>query len=302
MGLSNRPGKQQHHLPELTGSVGQAVPVSTSYKLFPYRPVSAALAITASVSVVIPAINEAANIAHVLATLPSWVDQVVLVDGRSTDDTVAVARAICPDVKVVTQHGVGKGDALVAGFAVCSSDIIVTIDGDGSTDGREIVLFVSALAAGADFAKGSRFANSGRSDDITRGRRYGNRLLNLLVNRMFGTHYTDLCYGFNAFWARHLDAMAIDCPGFEVETLMSIRAAKAGLRIQEIPSYERPRLHGSSNLRAIRDGWRILKVIMRERFRRGRPSAPGSATAPVGGTWLETAVVGAGPDGEQETT
>ena len=90
-------------------------------------------------------------------------------------------------------------------------------------------------------------------------------MLNVLVNRMFGTRYTDLCYGYNAFWARHLDALAARLSGFEVETLMNIRAAKAGLRIQEVPSYEHSRLHGSSNLRAIRDGWRILKVILRER-------------------------------------
>ncbi len=235
-----------------------------------YRPVSAELAITPTVSVVIPAMNEAANIPHVFATLPRWVNEVVLVDGRSTDGTVAVARAIRPETTIVCQPGFGKGDALLAGFAACRCDIIVTIDGDGSTDGREIVQFVSALVAGADFAKGSRFASAGRSDDITLTRRCGNRLLNVLVNRMFGTHYTDLCYGFNAFWARYLGAMAVDCPGFEVETLMSIRAAKAGLVIQEIPSYERPRLYGSSNLSAIRDGCRILRVILREKIRHGR--------------------------------
>ena len=154
---------------------------------FPYRPVSAALAIAPSVSVVIPALNEAPNLPHVFATLPSWVDEIVLVDGHSTDDTVAVARGIRPDIKIVTQRGAGKGDALAAGFAACSGDIIVMIDGDGSTDGREIVQFVSALVAGADFAKGSRFASGGGSDDITLGRRYGNRMLNVLVNRMFGT-------------------------------------------------------------------------------------------------------------------
>ena len=74
------------------------------------------------------------------------------------------------------------------------------------------------------------------------------------------------CYGYNAFWARHLDALNIDCAGFEIETLMNIRAAKAGLRIHEIPSHERCRMFGASNLRAIRDGWRILKLIIRERF------------------------------------
>jgi glycosyltransferase involved in cell wall biosynthesis len=243
-----------------------------------YRAISAALAITPTVSVVIPARNEAANLPHVFATLPPWVDEVVLVDGGSVDDTVAVTRELCPKAKVIAQPGEGKGDALQAGFAAATSDIIVTIDADGSTDGAEIVLFVGALVAGADFAKGSRFSSGGATDDITSMRRYGNSLLNALVNRMFRTQLTDLNYGYNAFWARHLGALNIDCAGFEIETLMTIRAAKAGLKIHEVPSYERCRISGSSNLRAIRDGWRILKVIVRERFsamREPQPAAPG---------------------------
>ena len=231
----------------------------------PYRPVSAALAIAPTVSVIIPARNEAANLPHVFGTLPPWINEVVLVDGHSVDDTVAVTRALCPKAKVITQPGRGKGDALHAGFAAATGDILVMIDADGSTDGTEIIRFVSALVSGADYAKGSRFSSSGGSDDITGVRSYGNRLLSVLVNWMFGTHFTDLCYGYNAFWARHLGAIEISsCPGFEVETLMNIRAAKAGLKIYEVPSHESPRIFGASNLHAVRDGWRILKVIMRE--------------------------------------
>ncbi|RJL32656.1 glycosyltransferase family 2 protein [Bailinhaonella thermotolerans] len=241
-----------------------------------FVPVTPALAIAPSVSVVIPALNEAQNLPHVFATLPSWIHEVVLVDGRSTDETVAVAQRLRPDLRIVVQSGRGKGDALVAGFQACTSDIIVMIDADGSTDGGEIVAFVSALVAGADYAKGSRFANGGGSDDITFVRRLGNRVLHMIVNRLFGTRFTDLCYGYNAFWARHLDVLDLDCPGFEIETLMNIRAALAGLRIQEIPSHERSRIHGTSNLRAFRDGWRILKVIFRERQRR-----PSGRTAPA---------------------
>ena len=231
-----------------------------------YRPVSAALAIAPTVSVVIPARNEAANLPHVFASLPAWVDEIIVVDGHSVDDTVAVAQALCPKARVIAQSGRGKGDALQVGFTAATGDIIVSMDADGSTDGAEIIHFVGALVAGADFAKGSRFTGSGGSDDITACRRYGNRLLGMLVNRMFRTQFTDLCYGYNAFWTRHLSALRIDCPGFEVETLMNIRAAKAGLRIQEIPSFERPRLHGESNLRAIGDGWRILRLIVQEKF------------------------------------
>jgi RNA polymerase sigma factor (sigma-70 family) len=207
----------------------------------------------------------------------------VLVDGHSVDDTVAVTRALCPQAKVITQPGRGKGDALYAGFAAATGDILVMIDADGSTDGTEIVRFVSALVAGADYAKGSRFSSSGGSDDITGLRRYGNRLLSGLVNGMFGTHFTDLCYGYNAFWARHLDAIEVsNCPGFEVETLMNIRAAKAGLKIHEVPSHESPRIFGTSNLHAVRDGWRILKVIIREwlgGFRRRGPHGPAAAAS-----------------------
>ena len=234
--------------------------------MLPYHPISAEFAIAPTVSVVIPARNEAANLPHVFNSLPAWIDEIILVDGHSTDDTVAVTRELRPEAKVIAQSGRGKGDALLAGFAIASGDIIVAIDADGSTDGVEIVYFVGALVAGADFAKGSRFSGTGHSDDITGLRRCGNRLLNMLVNRLFGTQFTDLCYGFNAFWARHLDALDIDCAGFEVETQMNIRAAKAGLRIHEIPSHERSRMFGTSNLRAIRDGWRILKLIVRERF------------------------------------
>ena len=246
-----------------------------------YRAVSPGLAIAPTVSVIIPARNEAANLPHVFGTLPPWIDEIVLVDGHSVDDTVAVARALCPKAKVITQPGRGKGDALHTGFAAATGDILVMIDADGSTDGAEIIRFVSALVAGADYAKGSRFSSSGGSDDITGVRRYGNRLLSGLVNRMFGTHFTDLCYGYNAFWARHLDAIEVsNCPGFEVETLMNIRAAKAGLKIHEVPSHESPRIFGASNLHAVRDGWRILKVIMREwlnGFRRRRPHGPVAA-------------------------
>jgi len=176
-----------------------------------------------------------------------------------------VARRLRPDVRVVTQPGRGKGNALSAGFAACTGDIVVTMDADGSTDPAEIPRFVAALCHGADFVKGSRFAQGGASSDITWIRRLGNRALNALVNALYRTSYTDLCYGFNAFWARCLPYMRVDCDGFEVETLVNVRIAKAGLTIHEVPSYERVRLYGHSHLNAVRDGTRVLRTIALER-------------------------------------
>ena len=244
-----------------------------------YRPVSDALAIAPTVSVVIPVKNEERNLPLVLGSLPEWVDEVVLVDGHSVDDTVAVARRCLPDIKVVNQPNRGKGDALLAGFAACTSDIVVMMDGDGSTEGTEIARFVSALVAGADYAKGSRFASSGGSDDITPSRRFGNRVLSGLVNMTFGTRYTDLCYGYNAFWSECLPALNLDSAGFEIETVMNIHAAKAGLRVQEVPSHERLRVHGESNLHVVFDGWRILKAIAAEAL--DRSETPTGRRAPT---------------------
>jgi glycosyltransferase involved in cell wall biosynthesis len=231
-----------------------------------YRSIGFGVAIMPSVSVVVPAKNEARNLEHVFATIPDWVNEIVLVDGKSTDDTVAVARMLNPEVVIVHQTGRGKGDALMAGFAAAHGEIIVMMDADGSTNGAEIPRFVAALTTGADFAKGSRFAAGGGSDDITFARHWGNKVLSGLVNALFGTRYTDLCYGYNAFWAKHLHKLDLNCDGFEIETVMNVRAAKAGLAIQEIPSHEHSRIHGVSNLKVVRDGIRIGKFIARERF------------------------------------
>jgi glycosyltransferase involved in cell wall biosynthesis len=218
------------------------------------------------VSVVIPTLNEEENLPYVFARLPDGLHEVIVVDGHSTDNTIAVAKRLRPDIRIVMQTGRGKGNALAAGFAACTGEIVVTLDADGSTDASEIPRFVAALCQGADFVKGSRFAQGGASSDITLTRRVGNRVLNALVNGLYGTSYTDLCYGYNAFWAHCLPYMRVDCDGFEVETLVNVRAAKAGLVIHEVPSFEHDRVSGSSNLRAVRDGSRVLRTILTERI------------------------------------
>jgi glycosyltransferase involved in cell wall biosynthesis len=231
------------------------------------------------VSVVIPARNEARNIAHVLSTLPEDIDEVLLVDGASTDGTVEAARAVMPEIRVIAQPGTGKGDALAAGLAECTGEIVIMLDADGSADGAEIPRFVDALLAGADLAKGSRFLEGGGSTDLTPLRRAGNRFLCGLVNIAYRTHYSDLCYGYNAGWTAPLRQLKLDCAGFEVETVLSIRSATSSLKITEVPSFELPRLFGQSNLRPMRDGLRVLRAIVRER--RAQPPVVHEPVAPA---------------------
>ncbi len=229
------------------------------------------------VSVVVPTRNEASNLPLVFSRLPVDIYEVVVVDGRSTDGTVEVARTLRPDVRVVEQRGKGKGDALALGFMHAQGDIVVTLDADGSADAAEIPRFVAALVAGADFAKGSRFLHGGGSADITGIRSMGNKALCAVANRAYGAHFTDLCYGFNAFWIDCLDHLSAPWPwygsaaseaefgtGFEVETVINVRSVKGGLVVWEVPSFECRRLHGASNLHAIRDGLRIVRTLWRE--------------------------------------
>ncbi|MEE4025408.1 glycosyltransferase family 2 protein [Gordonia sp. PKS22-38] len=233
------------------------------------------------VTVVIPTRNEAKNLPHVARRMPDGIAEIIVVDGHSTDDTVDVARSLWPNARIITQTRKGKGNALACGFAAARGQIIVMIDADGSTDAGEIPSFVQSLCDGADFAKGSRFTYRGGSSDITRLRRLGNLGLNGIVNRLYDARFTDLCYGYNAFWRHCLPSIGLPSPalaepqwgdGFEVETLMNIRVAQAGLRIVEVASYERDRIHGESNLNAVTDGIRVLRTIFDERAARARTS------------------------------
>jgi len=221
-------------------------------------------AVRASVSVVIPTLNEAKNIPWVLRRMPSYVDEIVIVDGRSTDNTVGVARALREDAIIVNEKRKGKGVALRSGFAAASGDIIVMLDADGSMDPQEIGWFVSPLQHDYDFVKGSRYVTGGGSEDITWLRNAGNKALTGLANTVLRSDYSDLCYGYIAFRRECLEVLELESDGFEIETELIVRAARAGLRIAEVPSIELDRISGASNLQTFRDGWRVLSTLARE--------------------------------------
>jgi glycosyltransferase involved in cell wall biosynthesis len=242
----------------------------------------------ATISVVIPAKNEAANIGWVLSRMPSYVDEVVVVDGLSTDGTLEIAKMITPDVVVIHEMTPGKGAAMRAGMAAARGDYVVVLDADGSMDPYEIERFVAELDAGADLVKGSRFTDGGGSTDISLLRRWGNAGLLFIANLAFGTRFTELCYGYMGMRRSILDRLTLDAAGFEIETQIVTRAILAGLHVSEVASSELPRRSGRSNLNPFADGWRVLFTILRERYGLRSP-APDASASPTLAVAITTA-------------
>jgi glycosyltransferase involved in cell wall biosynthesis len=220
------------------------------------------------ISVVICTLNEAENLPYVLPYIPDWVDEVILVDGHSTDGTVEVAKKLRPDVKVFYQPGKGKGEALRLGIKSSTGDIIVTLDADGETDPRDMDRFIEALLRGYDFAKGSRFRLSLPAGKQMH-RMIGNLIIASVFNILFLTRFTDLCSGYNAFWKKSIERIGLDSGDcFEDEPLLVSRAKKMGLKMVEVGHHDRGRISGESKAPSWRQGFKAIKTIVRERLRR----------------------------------
>jgi len=216
------------------------------------------------VSVVIPTLNEEKNIAELLRKLRDelarYSHEIIVVDGHSRDKTVSIARHF--GVKILYDNH-GKGSALIKGMYAAKGSIIVSMDADLSNKPKEIPLLVTGIESGYDVCMGSRFLTGGGSEDMPLLRVFGNKVFVLLVNLLYGTRYTDLCYGYRSFSRRALKSMKLDEKGFGIETEISIKAKKSGLKVLEIPSYEKRRGAGDAKLRTVRDGFKILKTILK---------------------------------------
>jgi glycosyltransferase involved in cell wall biosynthesis len=214
------------------------------------------------ISVVICALNEEGNLPKVLPRIPDWVNEVILVDGHSIDNTVAVAKSIFPAIRILYQPGKGKDDAMKHGFRSAAGEIVVVLDGDGSTDPEQISEFVRPLLDGYDFVKGSRFLWV--NPNMSLRRKLGNKMLVALTNLLFGTKYTDVCCGYNAFWKRCLDKVKLSCDGFDYEPILHVKIKKAGFHVAEVPCQDTGRISGTSKLPMLTQGLKAAIAILKE--------------------------------------
>ena len=220
-----------------------------------------------SVSVVVPALNEEASIAVVLAAVPlAVVDEIIVVDGGSSDRTVEIAQA--GGARVICEPQRGYGRACAAGVATAASDVIVFLDADGADDPMQIPELLAPILAGrADMVLGSRLAGEMAADAMPWHQRFGNRLSAWLIRRLYGLSITDLA-PFRAVDREKLLALEMSEMTYGWPTEMIVKAARRGWRVVELPARYRLRLGGRSKISGTLKGtllatYYILWIIFR---------------------------------------
>jgi glycosyltransferase involved in cell wall biosynthesis len=221
-------------------------------------------------TVIVPAFNEEENLPFVLPLIPDLpeIDEVLLVDGHSADKTIEVARKILPRIKVISQDGSGKGDAIVCGARAATGDCFLILDADGSQMPGEIPLYIERAKAGFDLVKGSRYMKGGSSEEATWDRMLITRTAQFVANTLWRTKYTDICYGMFLIDRNKFFKLDIQSQRHDVEWEIMIKATRQKLKIVEVPAHEAKRISGVSHVSYTRDGYLIARAVFRESFRR----------------------------------
>src|SRR4030042_6778809 len=221
------------------------------------------------VSIIIPALNEAANLPHVLPRIPQLpeIEEVILVDGASRDGTTEVAQRLLPRIKVVRQDGRGKGNAILCGARAAIGDYFLVLDADGSHTPEEIPLYIEKAREGYDMVKGCRYLKGAGTEDETFDRAIMVRLTDFVANTLWRTNFIELAYGMFLIHRRKFLSLDIRASYLDVEWEVLIKAKRKGLAIARVAACEAARIYGKSHLTYRHDGWLIFKTVVREWLR-----------------------------------
>lgn len=214
------------------------------------------------VSLVIPALNEIESIANTLKEVPKdAVDEIIVADGHSTDGTPELVRKL--GFTAIEQEAKGFGLGIMSGIKQATGDVIVIMDADGSHNPADIPSLIAKVKQGCDIGWGSRYLPQGGSEDDTLIRYIGNKGFTFLSRFLHKIPVTDILYLFAAFRKEIFKELSFECPGFEFCIELPIKAYKAGFKFGEVPCRERKRYGSVSKVNAFKDGWKILRAILR---------------------------------------
>jgi glycosyltransferase involved in cell wall biosynthesis len=218
-----------------------------------------------TISVIIPARNEAEALPAVLKELPmDLLHEVIVVDGQSTDGTINVVRNLNIDkVRVVSQMGRGFGMGNLTGLRMATGDLITIFDADGSFDPKALPLLKAEIDKGNDFVFCSRYMRGSGSDDDTIIRLIGNKIFTFLLRIMFGVRLSDALFYYSMGKREVYNWLDLKSRDFSLCIEVPVKVHRMGFKYTQIPMRERPRLAGVSKVHAALDGIRILKTILK---------------------------------------
>lgn len=223
-----------------------------------------------NISIIIPAYNEARNIASVIRgvqALEEYGVEIIVVDDGSQDRTAEVAKE-AGAIVISYQPNQGKGAAFRRGIAAVTSEYVVQIDADHQFQPADIPKLIEALKAGADIVLGSRFKGGEiEAGSVSRVNRFGNWLMSLATSLASGTRVYDIMAGFKGFKSEALKALNLQTNHFGYEAEIVVKASKLGFKIAEVPITYKHRYDGISNVKTIKDGTRVLLTILRTKFK-----------------------------------
>ena len=212
------------------------------------------------VTVLIPALNEAGSLIKTVEEIPKkLVEEILVVDGGSHDDTVEVAKSL--GCRVIIQSGKGYGNAMRLGFRQALGDVIISLDADGSQDPRDIPKLLKEINQGYDLVLGSRYLSGAGSEDDTIIRFIGNKFFTSLTNLFFNMRLSDSLFLFVAMKKKMLEELDLRSEDFALCIEIPVKAYKAGYKICEVKSIERKRFAGDSKVNAFIDGVKILSQM-----------------------------------------
>jgi dolichol-phosphate mannosyltransferase len=235
-------------------------------------PARTALIDPARVAVVIPAWNETGKIGEVVRKVPRrWAGKVIVVDDCSSDDTAGEARTAGAEVVIRHERNLGVGAAIRTGLTEARRlgiEFVAILSGDDQHEPEELPRILVPLFAGeADLVQGSRWLPGGASPGIPPERRWLTRLYPMLFRIASGHRLTDGTNGMRAFRLALLDdpLLQLSQPWldrYELEPYLLFQVFRAGYRIREVPVTVRYHARGTTKMRLIRDGWRILRPLL----------------------------------------